>query len=132
MPEIIIINSGQKAELLPADSSFCHGYALFETMRVDSKRLLCWKAHWDRLKLSAQQLGIQCDYDESAVITAIRELVQSDNINDGILKLSLCSEQLFVYARTTLPLPLGPVRLKLDTSSPLNEHSPIAGHKMHN
>ena len=85
MPEIIIINAAQKAELLPADSSFCHGYALFETLRVDSKRLLFWKAHWDRLKLSAQQLGFKCDYEESEVIAAIRELVQSDNINDGII-----------------------------------------------
>ena len=132
MPEIVIINAGQKAELLPVDSSFCHGYALFETLRVDSKQLLHWKAHWDRLKLSAKQLGFQCDYEESAVIAAIRELVQSDNINDGILKLSLCSEQLLVYARPLLPLPQGSVRLKLDTTCPLNEHSPIAGHKMHN
>lgn len=132
MSEIIIINAGQKAELLPTDSSFCHGYALFETLRLDSKRLFFWKEHWDRLKFSAQQLGIKCVFEESMVIAAIRELVQSDNINDGIIKLSLGDEQLFVYARPSIPLPHGPVRLKLDTTCPLNEHSPIIGYKMHN
>ncbi len=132
MSEIIIINAGQKAEFLPTDSSFCHGYALFETLRLDSKRLFFWKEHWDRLKFSAQQLGIKCVFEESTVLAAIRELIQSDNINDGIIKLSLGNEQLFVYARPSLPIPHGPVRLKLDTTCPLNEHSPIIGYKMHN
>ncbi|MGB0273213.1 MAG: aminotransferase class IV [Opitutales bacterium] len=132
MSEIVILPAGDKAELVPTASSFAYGYGLFETLRFDAGRLLHWEAHWARLCASARALGICCDYSEAAVLAALRELVHTEGIERGTLKLSLCDTQLFVYARPKFAVPAGPVRVKVELNHPLNERSPLAGHKTHN
>lgn len=135
MSEIIILNSGEPVPLDPTQSGFAHGFGIFETIKLAAGRLCFWEAHWQRFVDSAKELSLQVDFDESQLLAAIRELVQTNGLRDGTIKMSLmragAGAQCYVYARPAMSSS-GAARLLFTTDSKQNEHSLLAGHKTHN
>lgn len=135
MSEIIVLQSGSRAQLNPLHSGFAHGFGIFETIRLSGGRLEFWKAHYERLSRSAKTFNLHFDQSEEAVLEALRKLIHSEGLRDGIVKLSLLKEgadsRCYLYTRP-IQLPEASVNLCLDTQSRLNEYSLLAGHKTHN
>lgn len=135
MSKIIVIQSGSCAHLNPLHSGFAHGFGIFETIRLSSGRLEFWKAHYERFSRSARAFDLHFDQSEEAILEAIRELIHSEGLRDGIVKLSLLHEGAdsgcYVYTRSMEPADAH-VKLHLNPRAPLNEHSLLAGHKTHN
>lgn len=135
MSEIVIIPHGAKAQLDPIGAGFAHGYGIFETIKYSAAGLAFWARHWLRLKRSAKALGLDFYFDEKAVMAAIEQLVREDGLSVAMVKLSLLRNgpetTLYVYARPTTPIP-DSVELQLDMLHPINQHSPLSGHKTHN
>lgn len=135
MSEIVILHAGDPVHMDPTQSGFAHGFGLFETLKLAADRLCFWQAHWQRLRHSADVLKIPFNSSEQAVLSAIRDLVQRAALHDGIIKLSLLREatgsRCYVYARPAMAT-VGPAQVQLSQTTPLNQHSPLAGHKTHN
>lgn len=135
MSKIVTLKSGDSAQLNPLHSGFAHGFGIFETLRLSGGQLEFWRAHYERFLHSAKTFNLRFDPGEKAVLEAIRELVQAEGLQDGIVKLSLLKEGndtcCYIYTRPS-HLTDGPVKVHLDTQSRLNEHSVLAGHKTHN
>lgn len=137
MSEIIILKSGNSAQLDPVQSGFAHGFGLFESIKLVDGRLCFWEAHWARLCESAQVFRLPISHDAPSVLDAIRTLVAPEGKRSGAVKLSLLkvgegAAQLFVYLRPSMVRGKSPERVLLDVDSPQNERSPLAGHKTHN
>ncbi|MGJ8648764.1 MAG: aminotransferase class IV [Opitutaceae bacterium] len=135
MSEIVIISRGAKAQLDPIGAGFAHGYGIFETIKYSELGLAFWSRHWTRLQRSAKALGFDFYFDETAVLAAIGELIRGDGLSVAMVKLSLLRNgpvtTLYVYARSMTPIP-DSVELQLDVLHPINQHSPLSGHKTHN
>lgn len=135
MSEIIILPSDKSVELDPRGAGFAYGYGLFETIQWADQRLAFWKAHWQRLSASAQTLGLDFEYQESAVLDAIKELLRLEPVDPTMVKLSLvrvgASTSLYIYLRPLSAIP-EPVQLHLNTDSPIQSASLLSGHKTHN
>lgn len=136
MSKIVALKSGSSAQLDPLHSGFAHGFGIFETIRLSEGQLEFWRAHYKRFLHSAKMFNLHLDLGETAILEAIRELIQTEGLRDGIVKLSLLKEGTgsccYVYTRP-IQLPNDePVKLSLNTQSRLNEHSVLAGHKTHN
>lgn len=134
MSSIEIVLPGESLELDPLSSGLAHGYGLFETMRLRGGRLELWAAHWRRLFDSARALGIACPFDGAEVLRAVRTLAKALPA-EATIKLSLLKEgrfsKLLVYSRPLAPPP-EEIGLLMESPAPLNEASPLAGHKTHN
>ncbi|MFU8847850.1 MAG: aminotransferase class IV [Opitutales bacterium] len=134
MSSIEIILPGESLRIEPGSSGFAHGFGLFETMRLSSGRLELWGDHWARLCRSARELGLSCKFEEGEVLQAVRELARVLP-TEALVKLSLLKtgqgSTLYVYSRSVSSLPEA-FGLLLDYSAPINEASPLAGHKTHN
>lgn len=134
MSSIEIILPGKSLHLDPEWSGFAHGFGLFETMRLRKGCLELWAAHWQRLLDSAAKLGIACPFDETEVLQALRSLAEAVS-GEAALKLSLlkagASSRLCLYSRPLSKLP-DSFGLLLDHPAPINQASPLAGHKTHN
>jgi len=119
----------------PQGAGFAYGFGLFETIKFSAGRLALWQAHWARLQASANTLKLDCDFKESAVLDAIRSLIDQDQLVDSMIKVSLVrarfSTQLLVYSRPRISAPSS-VELQLEPLYPLNPQSLLAGHKTHN
>ncbi|MFT4901054.1 MAG: branched-chain amino acid aminotransferase [Lentimonas sp.] len=135
MTEITIISRDQNVTLDPLQSGFAHGFGLFETMRFRHGALNYWPKHWARLQASAQMLQLELGCSREMVCDAIRKLVNHDEIEEAMIKLSLVRDgegsRLFVYARPLGPIPTSAC-LRFDPRYPINERSMLAGHKSHN
>ncbi len=132
MQKIVILGSDEMVVFHPTNAGFAYGCGLFETIKLAGGRLYFWPAHWRRLQGAAHTLGIECHCNETAVLAAIRELVRTESVVNGTIKLSLFADKLYVYSRPPLSVADGPLRLKVDLESRINEHSHLAGHKTHN
>lgn len=134
MPSIEIILPGKSLHLDPESPSFAHGFGLFETIRLRKGCLELWAAHWQRLLDSAAKLGIACSFDEAEVLQSMRTLAEAVS-GEAVLKLSLlkagASSRLCLYSRSLSKLP-DSFGLLLDHPAPINQASPLAGHKTHN
>jgi branched-subunit amino acid aminotransferase/4-amino-4-deoxychorismate lyase len=134
MSKIVILKSGSNAHLNPLHSGFAHGFGLFETIKLSGGRLEFWEAHYERLSHSAKVFDLHFDQTEAAILAAIRELVQSEKLCDGVVKLSLldagADSFCYVYTRP-IELPDENVTLQFSRQSSLNENSVLAGHKIH-
>ena len=135
MSKLVILKSRSHAHLNPLHSGFAHGFGIFETIRLTGGRLEFWTAHYERFLHSAKTFNLHFDEVERVVLAAIRELVESEKVRDGIIKLSLLSEGkdtcCYVYVRS-IEQTDEKITLHLDTQSSLNENSVLAGHKTHN
>jgi len=134
MSEIEIIAPGDHFAVDPVASGVAHGFGVFETIRLKDGRLEFWDAHWQRLCHSADVLGLYHSFTQEDVLTATCELGKQLE-EHALIKLSLLREgagsRLLVYTRPFLPLP-DEIGLSLDIHMPINERSPLAGHKTHN
>jgi len=134
MPDIEIISPGQSLRLDPQASGFAHGFGLFETICLRGGRLELWPAHWQRLKRSAAELGMQLTHDQGEALDAVRTLA-GDLRPDALIKLSLIKEagasRLLVYSRP-LDSPPDRIGLLLDGLARIDEKSLLAGYKTHN
>lgn len=134
MSSIKLVLPGELLPLDPESAGFAHGFGLFETLRLRGGRLELWAAHWQRLVDSAGALGIACPFAAAAALEAVRTLAQ-ELPAEAVIKLSLLksgqSSQLVVYSRPLSGLPES-IGLLLESAFPLNENSPLAGHKTHN
>lgn len=135
MSKIVILKSEALAHLNPLHSGFAHGFGIFETICLTGGQLEFWEAHYKRLLHSAKVFDLHFEATEADLLKAIRELVQSDNLSDVAVKLSLISVGAevccYVYSRPIEP-PEATVSLCLETQSVQNERSVLAGHKTHN
>lgn len=135
MPNLTVLTASQSVELNPRESGFAHGFGIFETMKLAAGRLYLFEAHWHRLMCSADALGLDCEASAAEVLGGIRELVETEGLLNAVIKLSLLREgaqaKLFVYSRPIHPCPKS-ISLQLRTDAPINESSPLAGHKTHN
>lgn len=134
MSAIEIIQPGGALALNPESSGFAHGFGIFETMRVRRGRLELWEAHWRRFIASAEALRLACPYPSVEVLEAVISLAKKLPA-DAVIKLSLLrdgdSSKLVVYSRPLSPLPED-TGLLVESPAPINEYSPLAGHKTHN
>lgn len=134
MSSIEIVLPGELLTLNPVSAAFAHGFGLFETLSLRKGCIELWEAHWKRLTGSALQLGINCPFDRAEVLAAVRKLAEQLPA-DGIIKLSLLKEgtssRLVVYSRPGYSPP-EETGLLMETSSRIDEASPLAGHKTHN
>lgn len=135
MPEPVIVRRDQALSVQSTDPLFAHGFGLFETIKLDQGRLCFWRQHWQRLVESAEAIGLECPCSEADARRAAYELVQLDGLENCAIKLSLVriasGAQLYLYARDYQPA-ASQVRLRFSRAVPLNESSPLAGHKTHN
>ncbi len=135
MPKPTVLTASQFAELDPRESGFAHGFGIFETMKLAAGRLYLFDAHWHRFMSSAEALGLDCDVSAAEVLGGIRELVGTDGLLNAVIKLSLLREgaqtKLFIYSRPSHSCPKS-ISLQLRSDAPINESSPLAGHKTHN
>lgn len=135
MSKIVVIPSTGTVALDPVAAGFAYGFGLFETIRYSRRRLSFWASHWQRMQASAKVLRIDCDFDEAAILDAIRSLIAQDELVECMVKLSLVRAaegvRMLVYARPLVDAP-EVVALKLETLFPLNPQSLLAGHKTHN
>lgn len=134
MSDIVLVPDGETIPLASNASGFAHGFGLFETMRYADGQLFFWKDHWARFARSAKQFALALP-KEDAVLSALRELVARTKLTEGTLKLSLLKDIegscLYVYSRPPITSPNSNA-LILNTTSPINPHSLLAGHKTHN
>jgi branched-subunit amino acid aminotransferase/4-amino-4-deoxychorismate lyase len=134
MSDIVLISFGECIPVDPTESSFAHGFGLFETMRYADGRLYFWADHWARLSRSARHFGLAVP-EESAALDALRSLVTKSAIKAATLKLSLVKtmggSRLYVYARPPMS-PVATRRLRLEADAPIFPASLLAGHKTHN
>ncbi len=134
MSDIVIILSGDRAQLDTASSGFAHGFGLFETMRLSDRQLYFWEPHWARLSASARKFDLELPNREE-VLEGLKTLVAGSGLQSATLKLSLVKEvsgsRLYLYARPAMAVP-GGCRLRLDFSAPIHPQSLLAGHKTHN
>lgn len=134
MPEIVLVPDGQTIPLASTASGFAHGFGLFETMRYVDGQLFFWKDHWARLSKSAKHFALALP-KEDAVLATLREYVDRTKLTEGTLKLSLLKDTkgscLYVYSRPPITSPNSNT-LILNTTSPINPRSLLAGHKTHN
>lgn len=134
MPDIVLVPIGETVPLSPTASAFAHGFGLFETMHYVGGRLYFWKDHWARIAQSAKHFALDLP-KEDAVLASLRKLVVTAELDEATLKLSLLKDtedsRLYVYSRPPIPAPDSSTLL-LDTSSPINARSLLAGHKTHN
>lgn len=134
MSAIEIVLPGELLAIDPGASGFAHGFGLFETVRLRDGRLELWEAHWQRLARSARELGVACPYKREEVFQGVRTLA-GKLAGDAAIKLSLLKEgkssRLLGYSRPISRLPAD-IGVLMDAPTPINESSPLAGHKTHN
>lgn len=135
MSKPVIVRRDQGLSVQATDPLFAHGFGLFETIKLESGRLCFWQQHWQRMMDSAAAFGLETSCGEREALRAIGELVELDDLEGGAIKLSLVrtgsGSQLYVYSRGYQPAPTQ-VRLRFSRAVPVNEASPLSGHKTHN
>jgi aminodeoxychorismate lyase len=130
------------------DRAVMYGDGLFETLRIFKRRPLQWSAHIERLRCGADYLGIRMPYSEAALVEYTSQLLQMNEVRDGLLRIQLsrgkgrpgyspCDAQQPWLALSVHPAPLAdpvtPDRWRLVTSSLRSLHGvPLANHKTSN
>jgi aminodeoxychorismate lyase len=71
------------------DRSFLYGDGLFETIRLYGGRPFLWDEHLARLDAGARLLGIDPPFNRAELAAALRELIQRNGANEGVVRISL-------------------------------------------
>lgn len=118
-----VFTGGHRVDAVPADDrGLAYGDGLFETMRAHHGELPWWRAHWTRLSLGAQRLGLALP-DPGQVREEALSLLGGAG-GDGVLKLQVTRggggrgyappEQAlpsWIVSHHALPVPLPGLRL---------------------
>ena len=135
MSKPVIIRRSEAFKIEATAPAMAYGFGVFETLKLSEGAVCFWEQHWRRMMESAECLGLHCDCSANAALQALGDLVAADALNKSAIKLSLLrmrsGAQLQVYARD-IAQSSTQVRLRYSRAAPLNERSPLAGHKTHN
>lgn len=71
------------------DRGFLYGDSLFETLRIQHRRVFRWHQHLERFQRSADQLGFRCPVTLAQLKDAARRLIEENGCADGLLRLTL-------------------------------------------
>jgi branched-chain amino acid aminotransferase len=92
MPQVFLngsmLDAGQ-AVVSVSDGGFLYGVGLYEILRADGGRIFALSDHLDRLLNSASALQIACPMDKPALETAIRRVLQANELTDARIRLTL-------------------------------------------
>ena len=134
MPEPLIVCSRKGLRLQATDPIFAHGFGLFETLKLQAGRLCFWEQHWQRMIESS------CGAGARPRLFAGRP-AGGRPAGSGRWTARRC-HQAFAGPRggrravvclcAALPAGGQTLRLAVAGAAPLNEASPLAGHKTHN
>jgi branched-chain amino acid aminotransferase len=111
------------------DRGFLYGDGCFEGMRVRRKLLFRPQDHLTRLRRSAQALGIRCAYQPEQIMSAIAEVMASNDLSDAHVRVILTRgssapagldprpaiRPRLVVLAYPLPVPERPVRLMVSS-----------------
>lgn len=93
MSEIIYLNGHlvphSEARLSPFDHGFLYGYGLFETMRAYSGHIFHLDHHLNRLRRSAESLGLADKIADIDLETACLETLRANELKDARLRLTI-------------------------------------------
>lgn len=74
--------------MLPLDDHMVHrGDAIFEAMRFGAGGIYLWSAHWERLKVSAEKVGIELRHSEKEALAIIRFMVKESGQSEGLIRI---------------------------------------------
>ncbi len=120
---------------LSAPGILC-GFGLFETMRSYRGYIVYRNKHLERLKDSAQRIGLKVPYPQGALEEYIRQTVEKNSLKDAVVRLTLWDNDkeaiLFITAYSYEAHSQGGYRrgLKAQISTVrVHERSPFAGMK---
>jgi aminodeoxychorismate lyase len=90
---VVYFNGGfvpeDEAKVSVFDRGFLYGDSLFETMRIQHRRVFRWHQHLERFQRGVDQLGFQCPVTLAQLKDAARRLIEANACADGILRLTL-------------------------------------------
>ncbi len=93
MEQLVFLNGSlfyrSQAKLSPFDHGFLYGLGLFETVRAYSGSLFRLDRHIARLLRSAEIIGLSPDLTASKLYEACLHVLQSNNIQEGRLRITL-------------------------------------------
>jgi branched-chain amino acid aminotransferase len=92
MPQVYLNGSildATEATVSISDGGFLYGVGLYEILRADGGRIFALSDHMDRLLASATALGIACPFDKPALESAIRRILQANELTDARIRLTL-------------------------------------------
>ncbi|MDY6833601.1 MAG: aminotransferase class IV [Chloroflexota bacterium] len=91
--EVVYLNGSlvpySQARLSPYDYGFLHGYGLFETMRSYSGHIFRARQHLERLKRSAELIGINLESSIPALEAALYQTIQANNLDNARIRLTV-------------------------------------------
>ncbi len=71
------------------DRGFLYGDGVFETVRVQAARLICWTEHLARLERSLSMTGIALPEPVSNLTVRARELIDTNQCTDAVLRITI-------------------------------------------
>ncbi len=92
MPQVYLNDSildAKDATVSASDGGFLYGVGLYEILRTDGGRIFALSDHLDRLLTSATALAIACPFDKPALESAIRRVLQANELTDARIRLTL-------------------------------------------
>lgn len=76
--------------VMPLDDHMVHrGDAVFEAMRFGSGGVYLWKSHWNRLKISAEKVGLTLKYSEAEVLKILQFMIKENQQSEGLIRMYL-------------------------------------------
>jgi branched-chain amino acid aminotransferase len=93
MEEMIYLNGSlvtkNEARISVADYGFLYGYGLFETMRAYNGKIFLLERHMNRLRRSAEVVGLGAALGKIDIPGACLETMQANNLKDARLRFTL-------------------------------------------
>jgi len=83
------IEDAEKPLIPLNDVALLYGYGLFETILIYNGRPILWEEHIARMIKSAKEFQIEITFDQGALLQGILELIQSNNIEDGSVRVTI-------------------------------------------
>lgn len=112
------------------DRSFLYGDGLFETARIHAGKPFLWDRHLARLRRGASLLRLTIPLSDAELTTAIRQLVERNQMPEALLRLNLsrgtgprgystkgCGQPFVVISLHSAPAPGRPQPVRLITAS---------------
>ena len=93
MEEIVYLNdslvSRDEAKISVSDHGLLYGYGLFETMRAYNGNIFLLDRHINRLRSSAEIIGLGTALQKIDVAQACMETLKANNLSDARLRLTV-------------------------------------------
>ena len=75
------------------DHGFLYGFGLFETLRAYNGSLFLFAEHYERLKASARQYGIEMNKTIEEVRGHVEDTMEANNLDDAYIRITLAGGQ---------------------------------------